>query len=234
MIKDMKNEKGFTLVEIIFALFIGLLVLGAIYVSMVSGQKSSVAIEGKVVAHQDARAILGVMAMEVAMASFNPNFVQNMWRNPGDCAGISGNQAYKGIQAATANSITLEMDINETGVIGGGANPNEIIAYVYDTANQRITRETNCGGATSFLGDVPANPRSVRVINNTLGIPVFRYFDGVGNEISAGNLPASIPNIRRIEISLAVETENVDPDSGQRRRMTYSTSVIPRNHAINL
>jgi YD repeat-containing protein len=124
------------------------------------------------------------------------------------------------------------MDIGESSSVGD--NPNEVIAYVYDTANQRITRETNCGGATSFLGDVPANPRSVRVINNTLGIPVFRYFDGVGNEISAGNLPASIPNIRRIEISLAVETENVDPDSGQRRRMTYSTSVIPRNHAINL
>jgi type IV pilus assembly protein PilW len=232
MMKDMKNEKGFTLVEIIFALFIGLLVLGAIYVSMVSGQKSSVALEGKVVAHQDARAILGVMAMETAMASYNPNYTPSLWRNPGDCASASANQAYKGIQAATANSITLEMDIGESSSVGD--NPNEVIAYVYDTANQRITRETNCGGATSFLGDVPANPRSVRVINNTLGIPVFRYFDGVGNEISAGNLPASIPNIRRIEISLAVETENVDPDSGQRRRMTYSTSVIPRNHAINL
>jgi hypothetical protein len=71
------------------------------------------------------------------------------------------------------------------------------------------------------------------MINNTLGIPAFRYFDGVGNEILAASLPASIPNIRRIEITLAVETENVDPDSGQRRRMTYSSSVIPRNHAIS-
>jgi hypothetical protein len=62
---------------------------------------------------------------------------------------------------------------------------------------------------------------------------MFRYFDGLGNEIAAGTLPDSIPNIRRIEIILAVETEMVTPDTGTRRRMIYSTSVIPRNHAIN-
>ena len=74
----------------------------------------------------------------------------------------------------------------------------------------------------------------VKYSNNTLGIPMFRYFDGLGNEIAAGTLPASIPNIRRIEITLAVETEEVTPDTGTRRRMIYSTSVILRNHATTL
>jgi prepilin-type N-terminal cleavage/methylation domain-containing protein len=227
----MKNIKGFTLVEILSALFVGLILLGAVYISMVSGQKSSVSIERKTVAHQDARAVLEIMATEIAMASFNPNFASNFWRNPGDCVNISANQAYKGIQGATANSIISEMDILESSVVGDS--PNEVISYVYDVANERVTREANCGGATPFLGDVPGNARSVRVINNTLGIPMFRYFDGLGNEIAAGTLPASIPNIRRIEITLAVETEEVTPDTGTRRRMIYSTSVIPRNHAIS-
>jgi prepilin-type N-terminal cleavage/methylation domain-containing protein len=227
----MKNIKGFTLIEILMALFVGLLLLGVIYISVVSGQRSSVSIERKTIAHQDARAILEIMTTEVAMASFNPNFSANVWRDPGDCVNISANQAYKGIQVATANSITLEMDILESSVVGD--NPNEVIGYVYDSANERVTREVNCGGALAFLGDVPGNARSVRVINNTLGIPMFRYFDGLGNEIAAGTLPAAIPNIRRIEITLAVETEEVTPDTGTRRRMIYSTSVIPRNHAIN-
>jgi prepilin-type N-terminal cleavage/methylation domain-containing protein len=227
----MKNIKGFTIIEILAALFVGLILLGAVYISMVAGQKSSVSIERKTVAHQDARAVLEIMATEIAMASFNPNFSSNLWRNPADCVNISANQAYKGIQVATANSITLEMDILESSVVGDS--PNEVIGYAYDSANERVTRDANCGGATAFLGDVPGNARSVRVINNTLGIPMFRYFDGLGNEIAAGTLPGSIPNIRRIEITLAVETEEVTPDTGTRRRMIYSTSVIPRNHAIS-
>jgi prepilin-type N-terminal cleavage/methylation domain-containing protein len=227
----MKNIKGFTLIEILMALFVGLLLLGVIYISVVSGQRSSVSIERKTIAHQDARAILEIMTTEIAMASFNPNFAANVWRDPGDCVNISANQAYKGIQVATANSITLEMDILESSVVGD--NPNEVIGYVYDSANERVTRDVNCGGALPFLGDVPGNARSVRVINQTLGIPMFRYFDGLGSEIPAGTLPGSIPNIRRIEITLAVETEMVTPDTGTRRRMIYSTSVIPRNHAIN-
>jgi prepilin-type N-terminal cleavage/methylation domain-containing protein len=234
-VNDMKNVKGFTLTELLFAIFIGVLLLGAVYVCMISGQKSSVALEGKVVAHQDARAVLEVMAMEIGMASYNPNVVGSIWRNPGDCVNASATQTYKGIQVATANSITVEMDISESGAVADNPNVVEVIAYVYDAANNRVTRATNCGTAMSFLGDIAGNPRSVRVINNTLPtpIPMFRYFDGLGNEILAANLPASIPNIRRIEITLAVETEDVAADTMQRRRMIYSTSVVPRNHAIS-
>ncbi|MCJ7496359.1 MAG: prepilin-type N-terminal cleavage/methylation domain-containing protein [Deltaproteobacteria bacterium] len=251
MINNAKSVKGFTLIEILFALFIGLLLMGTVYVSMISGQKSSAALEDKVVAQQDTRAVLELMALEIGMASYNPNFVPNIWRNPGDCTSESGNRTYKGIQWADANSITVQMDIPHTTSLGAlrpesgfialadpntDDRPNENIAYVYDIANQRITRSTNCGSAQSFLGDAIGNPRSVRVINNTLipNIPMFRYFNGMGVEIPAASLPAGIPNIRRIEITLAVETEDIDPNSMGRRRMIYSTSVIPRNHAINL
>jgi prepilin-type N-terminal cleavage/methylation domain-containing protein len=241
MIKNTKNAKGFTLVEILFALFIGLLLLGTVYVSMISGQRSSAALEDKIVAQQDARAALELMALEIGMASYNPNFVPGIWRDgpAGTCGGVALNQTFKGIQEATTNSITVEMDIDENSTLGGA---NETIRYVYNPAvgQERITRETNCGGgAQPFLGDVQGTQgRSVRVINNTLipNIPMFRYFDGMGVEIPAGSLPAGIPNIRRIEITLAVETEDIDPNSTtmQRRRMIYSTSVITRNHAINL
>jgi prepilin-type N-terminal cleavage/methylation domain-containing protein len=235
MINNAKSAKGFTLIEILFALFIGLLLLSTVYFSMISGQKSSAALEDKVVAQQDTRAVLELMAMEIGMASFNPNFVTGIWRDgpTGTCGGQALNQTYKGMQEATANSITAEMDINENLTLGDA---NETIRYVYDTANQRITRETNCGGGPQpFLGEVPGTQgRSVRVINNTLNIPMFRYFNGMGVEIPAASLPAGIPNIRRIEITLAVETEDIDPNTNSRRRMIYSTSVIPRNHAINL
>ncbi len=224
-----RNEKGFTLVELLAAIGVGIIMLAAIYTAVTVGYRSSVAVERKVTALEDARAALELMSMEIQMASYNPNFALNPWVNPAVCNGVSPNQAYRGIQEATANIITIQMDINEDSDIG---DPNEIIRYEYVPGEERITRNTNCGGGMPFLGATAAsgNPRTVLVRNAAAGIPVFRYFNGSGAEIPAANLPASIPDIRRIDITLVVDTEFVDPNTNQRRRLIYSTSVIPRNH----
>jgi type IV pilus assembly protein PilW len=71
---QVNKEIGFTLVEVLFAVVIGIILLGAIYAVVESGQRSSVSLERKVVAQQDARAALQMMAMEIRMASYNPNF----------------------------------------------------------------------------------------------------------------------------------------------------------------
>lgn len=229
----MKNQRGYTLVEMVISIAVGMVIIAAIYAAVNMGQRSTVNVERKVAAHQDARASLGLMGLEIEMASFNPTYASGVWVAPGVCTPGSGNQNYRGIQDATAISMTVESDINENGVIGGTGNPNEVITYAYDSANQYITRSTNCGGNMPFLGDAPASgrPRTVRVIN-TNAVPVFQYFNAQGTQIAAAGLPAGIPNIARIDITLWAETEDVDPNSGQRRRMVYSTSVIPRNHVI--
>jgi prepilin-type N-terminal cleavage/methylation domain-containing protein len=232
----MRDDRGFTLVELMIAMGVTMGLMVAVYLAINSAQRHSSAIERKVTAQQDVKPALDLMAMEIGMASYNPIFAANLWVNPtGACIASSTSQNFRGIQEATINSIVVEMDINGSGGDGDGmlGDSNEVIRYAYDTANLYITRETNCGGGQPFLGDTTAsgNPRTVRVINDTLGIPIFRYFDGAGTDISAG-LPTGIPNIRRIDIVLAVETEQVDPNTGQRRRLIYSTSVIPRNHGI--
>jgi prepilin-type N-terminal cleavage/methylation domain-containing protein len=234
----MKNIKGFTLVELMIAMGVTMVLMAAVYMAVNAAQRHSSAIERKVAAQQDVKPALDLMAMEIGMASYNPRSVldANLWVNPtGSCLAASLNPPnYRGIQEATSNSIVVEMDIGGSAGDGDGmlGDPNEVIRYNYDTVNQYITRETNCGGGQPFLGDIPTKTRAVRVINNTLNIPLFRYYDGTGAEILSTGLPAGIPNIRRIDITLAVETENVDPNSNQRRRLIYSTSVIPRNHAI--
>jgi prepilin-type N-terminal cleavage/methylation domain-containing protein len=246
----MKEMRGFTLVELMIAMGVTVVLMAAVYMAVNATQRHSSAIERKVTAQQDVKPALNLMAMEIGMASYNPNATRGNWLLASDCSTVSPNQTYLGIQEATANVLTVEMDINADCTVdndpicmrnySGNPNPNEVIRYNHDTANQYITRATNCGGGQPFLGDKAAsgNPRTVRVINNTAGtgntaIPVFRYYDGTGTEIfptTADQTP--IPNIRRIDITLAVETEDVDPNSGQRRRLIYSTSVIPRNHAI--
>jgi prepilin-type N-terminal cleavage/methylation domain-containing protein len=227
----MKKHEGYTLVEMVISIAVGLVVILVIYAAVNIAQRSTVNVERKVAAHQDARAALQLMSLEIQMASYNPADAPSIWRDPAACTAVSGNQNYRGIQAATASTMTIEADVNDNSAVGGSGNPNEIITYNYDVANQYITRATNCGGNQPFLGDMPGDPRAVRVINTT-AVPVFRYYNAQGTEITSGELPAGIPNIARIDITVWVETEDIDPNSGQRRRTVYSTSVIPRNHRL--
>lgn len=243
-----KNNNGFTLVEIIAAMAVGIIMLGAIYVAVNSAQRSSSGIERKVIAQQDAKSALELIAMEIRMASYNMNMTTGNWLKS-DCSTVSDYQTYRGIQNATPTTITVEMDMNDNCTASnnpncmintGSSNPNEVITYDYDMANQRITRNVSCSGNQSFLGSDTAGDKTVRVINdqNNSGgydagdVPLFRYYNGAGTEIYPGTTPSIIPTIRTIEITLVVETEQIDPSTNQRRRMVYSTRVMPRNHAI--
>jgi len=115
---------GFTLVELVLAISIGLVLLGAVWTAVWSGQRSSVGIERKVTAGQDARMALEIMAAEIRMASFNPLTAELMWLNPSDCS-VAANQQWRGLQEATASSITIEMDLDPDGICGNSG--NEII-----------------------------------------------------------------------------------------------------------
>jgi len=252
------GQKGFTLIELLFAILIGVMLIAASYIAMTSGQQSSAGVERKVAAQQDVRAAMQVMGMELSMASYNPHSMPSIWHdlpplgNLVQCRG-SANQAFKGIREATPMAITVEMDVGESDLVGdeGG----EIIRYAYDPVGQSLTRETaNCNqtrsasAAVHFLGDDPQSkrPRTVRVNNQNLENPaqnivnghgnmaVFRYFDGKkpAQELYPDETPDDIPKIRRINITLAVETDEVDPASKRRKQMIYSTSVLVRNHVF--
>jgi prepilin-type N-terminal cleavage/methylation domain-containing protein len=248
------GQKGFTLIELLFAILIGVMLIAASYIAMTAGQQSSGGVERKVAAQQDLRAAMQVMGMELSMASYNPHSMPNIWHdlppvgNLVQCQG-SINQASKGIREATPTAITVEMDVGESCLVGDER--GEIIRYAYHTGSQSLTRETaNCGqtrgasAAAHFLGDdpdaIPRRPRTVRVINQDLNLSVFRYYNGIGQGAElAIDCPtgkeascAEIPNIRRIDITLAVETDEVDPASKRRGQMIYSTSVLVRNHVF--
>ena len=250
--ENLRRVGGFTLVELIHALFVGGLLMSAVYLMMISGQKSSAGIERKVAAQQDVRAARDIMAMEIGMASYNPFCASAIWVNPSTCTGASANPQYRGIQVAGPTAITVEMDIGspganpnqEDGIISA---PNEIISYAYDDASQTITRSASrglgdCGSADPFLGggaSAVAGTKTVNLINDTAGTnngngvaAIFRYYNSAGGEIYPGTDPSVIPDIRRIDIALAVQTENKDPGTNAYREMIYSTSVFVRNHVL--
>jgi prepilin-type N-terminal cleavage/methylation domain-containing protein len=170
------KKQGFTLIELLVGLSLAMIVLSAIYAMIGSGLRSSTSLEIRVTATQDVRAALELMDMEIRMASYNPNFANDIWKN--EDGSLSAIQENWGIQEAGDNKILVEMDIGASSNIGD--DPNEMIIYELDTANRYITRKTGVNGVKNpFLGANPANPdqeRTVRVINWDLNIPVFRYY----------------------------------------------------------
>jgi type II secretory pathway pseudopilin PulG len=230
-----KAQRGFTLAETLVALIVGMIMLLAIYSVVNMAQKSATGIEKKVVAQQDARIALEIMALEIRMASYSSFADNSIWVNPATCAAES--PVLRGIRDATVNSITIEMDIDNSNVIGDAG--NEIITYNYLSGGTdlRITRETiSCPGPTAsgaqpFLGSSESDLSStgVRVINGSLHLPLFRYYDGAETEIFPTTADQSmLPNIRRIGITIAVETLDKE-----KRTLIYGTSVVPKNHGIS-
>lgn len=221
--------------ELLVVLLVGGIMMAAIYGVINTAQRSSTGTERRVIAQQDARVALELMAMEIRMASLNPTSAPDIWVNPADCPTASGNMAARGIQEATADALAIEMDISgsaDPDFPSDGAidDPNEIIRYSYNAASKYVTRSTNCGGNQPFLGatNAAAEAKTVLVENEAAGIPLFRYYDGSGAELAS---PVANPeDIRLIEITLVVDMQHADIGTNQRRRVIYSTSVIPRNH----
>ena len=216
---------GFTLVELLMAVAVGLVLLGAIWSAVMAGQRSSVGIERKVTTGQDARIALEIMAAEIRMASFNPMFAMGLWIDPASCS-PAANQGWRGIQEATSTVITIEMDLDPDGQCGNSG--NEIIRYAYDEPSGRITRETircasgirTSSGAQPFLGPIPSNPAVPNCAGHQRGcarVSLLRWQRGRGRE-SAGR----IRRIRRIEIVLLAVSSDADPRTGEPRRLAFS------------
>lgn len=230
------NKKGFTLVELLIAMIVGAVIMSAVYGMMVMAQKTSSNLDRKVITQQDTRAVLDLMAMEIRMASYNMRSEPLIWQGnvtaalPGipTCAAWGVNavtNTFKGIQIANANTLVFAMDLDSDGKFTSN---NEYIMYSYNGANT-LTRATNCGDPQHILGgNAPfSNVRNAAAIAG--GIPMFRYFSATA-ELAA---PINIPAIRRILITIASETEDKDSNTGQPKKMVYSTNVIVRNHVLS-
>ncbi len=241
-----KKRNGFTLVELLIGLIVGALVMLAVYMAMVMSQRTSAGVGRKVITQQDTRAVLDIMASEIAMASFNPNPAgPGSWK-PGtmnldevlSCpkTAFPFDPVNKGIFLANANNLYIAMDLNTDRVIGCScvnpvdcdndvpcAGQNEYILYSYNAANREITRRTRCGNAVAILGGTALGSN---VVNGNAGINLFQYFN------AAGAPAASIRDIRRIRINIVAETSEIDLNTKQPKRMIYSTDVLIRNHMV--
>jgi len=123
----MKNEKGFTLVELLIAMVLALVVIVALSSTFTFHRKIYNLEEQKVEMIQNVRASLDMLIRETRMAGYD-------FMNIG-IIGIPYN----------ASQLEIRMDLNEDGDI---SDANEIVIYSEDSINKQIIRKTSNGQQT--------------------------------------------------------------------------------------
>jgi prepilin-type N-terminal cleavage/methylation domain-containing protein len=220
-IKSKKNNKGFSLVELLVAVAISACVLTAICSLYVSSDKVYTAQNQIAQAQQDARAGLDILGREIRMAGFIA---------PGDRIAINTDAGLpvsdgvdESLEEATPIAITFEVDTDNDGV-------TEAVRYAYNPnpAALEITRQEWAwnGAGWQEWTDAIANPLGAQTIIPNVTACTFVYDTDAdpGNGTLAAPLTATQrATVRVVTITIEVRTARTDPSYVNRD--TTSTQI---------
>jgi type IV pilus assembly protein PilW len=195
------KESGFTLVELLIAMTIGLIILAALSSTFLMQRKIYDVQEQIVEMVQTARAAMDMMSREIRMAGYNP-------------AGAT----FDGIPYnADSSTIDVYADLTGNGSIDNPTGSYEHITYLYDSANKLIRRNTNTGGGNQPFAE-----------NIELSTFVYLKADGV-TEVTTSAENDNIRQIR-ITITARTSKADSDYSANNGYRTHSLTSLItPRN-----
>jgi type IV pilus assembly protein PilW len=130
---------GFTLVELMVTLAIGMVVMAAVTTTFISQTRFYSAQEQINEMEQNARGALDVITRELKMAGYKPTGL-----------------ALTGI-GYSFTQLQIQADLNGNGAITPvGTEPNEIITYVFDSTNKQITRQDGTAAAQVLADNITA------------------------------------------------------------------------------
>jgi len=214
-------NQGFTIVELIVAMAVSLLVIGAIGSTFLSQNKSYLAQEEVAAMQQNLRAAMFYMQREIRMAGCNPfnNSIPFLPSQAPIPISKQGTPNYPINQIIEANSTSiifmedvrgnfdLSIPVDDPNPDGDVDDPNEIIKYSLSGGN--LVRNTGIGNWV-----VAQNIDALDFVYYPLDeLHPLTPMPFVNGSIPAGNLP----KIRSVEITLVARTE---ADNLKRRQLT--------------
>ena len=134
----LRNIDGFTLVELMVSMGIGMVILAAVTTTFMSQTRIYNAQEQINEMQQNARGALDIINREVKMAGYNPN-----------------GASFLGVTYSTTQ-LMIQADLDSTPGIDVSITPNERITYAYDATNNRITRAVGSGSAQILAEHISA------------------------------------------------------------------------------
>ncbi|MDO9228598.1 MAG: prepilin-type N-terminal cleavage/methylation domain-containing protein [Syntrophales bacterium] len=204
------GARGFSLVEMLIAMAVGMVVLGAMYSVFTIQDKTFANQENFVEMQQSVRAGMDMMAREIMMAGYDPAGVNSDANPSNDFSGVTVN----------ASQLQIREDIADLNGDGDTGDENENIVYIYKYYDEnsdypyQIKRKTGDGSFQPFVENVQSF--------------TFQYLDG------AGNVTTVSANVRRIRITITGRTAKPDPAypaNGGYRTYTLTSIAAPRNLA---
>ena len=190
------NNGGYTLMELMVAMVIGMIVMASVATTFTTQPRAYSAQEQINQMEQHARGALDIMSRELKMAGYKPN-----------------GGSVTGVVSYSTTSLTIQADLNADGAVSPSGSDNEQIAYAYDSANKKITRQ---------VGTAPAATLAENISGFT-----FTYYQSSGT-----TLATSAANIRRIKRAITAKPEKPDPGyqtNGGYRTMDLSATITPIN-----
>jgi type IV pilus assembly protein PilW len=195
-------DGGFSLIELLVAMAIGLLILGAMY-GVFTLHGKAFGIQEQIAEMQEtARVAMDIMTREIRMAGYDPT-----------------GSASAGMVTASSNSLTFTLDTTDDGGTGSPdgdtGDSNEYVTYSLYTTDgiQKLGRKST---ASATNQPVAEHVQSL----------AFEYWDAAG---AATTTPA---NVRRVKVTIVVRTSKPDPKyttNGGYRTYTLSSVITPRN-----
>jgi Tfp pilus assembly protein PilW len=207
----LKNQKGFTLAELMVSAGLSLAVLAAIYGLFRAQTHTIKGQEGRMEAHEYAMSVLDTIVREIRNTGYFPT---------GTACPTPANTA--GIVAATAQSFRLVYDTNGDGAC------EEDVSFTYDATNKNVLRN----GSPLTDGNATA-VQFTYYPQQTSATPPPPYCVSTGNPTGcSGSLASNLGAIQKITISITVQSKNSDVQFGGQASITMSSSADLRNHNL--
>lgn len=202
----MKNDRasGFTLMELLVSMSIGMVVLAALAKTFTVQSRQNTAEEQVAQMQGNARAALDLMVREIQMAKYNP-------------AGTAFSSAY-GV-TYSASQLEVKADMNGDGTISTTSGSVEDIIYARDAANNYITRKLGSAGTAEIVAD-------------NITAFTFAYYDANGSAVTSSANSGNIRKVTiNITARTAKPDPSYTSNSGYR---TYqiSADITPPNMAL--
>jgi type IV pilus assembly protein PilW len=201
----MKNDRasGFTLMELLVSMSIGMVVLAALAKTFTVQSRQNTAEEQVAQMQGNARAALDLMVREIQMAKYNP-------------AGTAFSSAYGVTYSASQLEVKADMDGN--GTINTSSGSVEDIIYARDAANNYITRKLGSGTAEIVADNITAF--------------TFAYYDANGSAVTSSGNSGNIRKVTiNITARTAKPDPSYTSNSGY-RTYQISADITPPNMAL--
>jgi type IV pilus assembly protein PilW len=206
--REYNNIGGFSLVELLVSMMVGLLILFAVYQAFTIQNRNFKTQETNAEMLQNARVGIDFIGRELRMAGYRPTGTLN------PCAGTNtaSNPPCAGITSADVNSIGFTADLNGNGnLTPDDTNPNENITYTVYTSE-----------GVMYLGRTVNGTQQPVVMN--ISSLTFTYYDG------SNQTTTNLALIRKIRVSVTARAALPDMKNVY-RTVTLSSDIVPQSLA---